>query len=66
MTYQERLTQSELDNIKEILQDRLAEFIYEVVSDALEEDRTFLIRHKIWFLDPKDILKANKIAKKLL
>jgi hypothetical protein len=62
MTYQERLTQSELDNIKEILQDRLAELIYEVIGDALEEDRPELT----WFLDPKDILKANKIAKKLL
>jgi hypothetical protein len=62
MTYQERLTKSELDNIKEILQDRLAELIYEVIGDALEEDRPELT----WFLDPKDILKANAIAKKLL
>jgi len=62
MTYQKRLTKSELDNIKEILQDRLAELIYEVIGDALEEDRPELT----WFLDPKDILKSNKIAKKLL
>ena len=39
MTYQERLTKSELDNIKEILQDRLAELIYEEIGRASCRER---------------------------